>query len=191
MEQGTSLMLRKLSLALGIATVTALGGASAASAAVTFDPATGNGFVGKGDVQYTYNWNNARLQANAASVDFQYQSMQDYEVTCEFDTLQGRVTERRTVHHVTTKELNTSVSRDIGTVTRKNPQGDVNGFSLTGIESSSERGEPVPAIGDECKFGAGNSFNDAITAVELVRDAGGLLVKYGSTAYTPLLSPAA
>ena len=44
--------------------------AGLAYAAVTFDPTTGQGFVGKGDVQYTFDWNNAQLQANADDVGF-------------------------------------------------------------------------------------------------------------------------
>ena len=36
--------------------------ATAAFAAVTFDPATGKGFVGKGDVQIAYNLNNKQIQ---------------------------------------------------------------------------------------------------------------------------------
>ncbi len=38
------------------------------SASVTFDPATGTGFVGKGDVQLLFGWNNKQLQDNAASL---------------------------------------------------------------------------------------------------------------------------
>jgi len=48
--------------------------AGLAYAAVTFDPATGEGFVGKGDVQYTFGWNNAQLQSNAGSVAFRVAS---------------------------------------------------------------------------------------------------------------------
>ena len=46
-------------------------GATAASASVNVDPATGSGFIGKGDVQLAYGWNNATLQTNASSVGFQ------------------------------------------------------------------------------------------------------------------------
>ncbi len=45
-----------------------------AFAAVTFDPATGTGFVGKGDVQLIYGWNNKQLQDNAANVQFRANS---------------------------------------------------------------------------------------------------------------------
>ena len=39
-----------------------------ASASVTFNPATGTGFVGKGDVQLAYGWNNKQLQDNAVAL---------------------------------------------------------------------------------------------------------------------------
>lgn len=43
---------------------------ASALAAVTFDASTGTGFVGKGDVQLAFGWNNKQLQANAAGVTF-------------------------------------------------------------------------------------------------------------------------
>jgi hypothetical protein len=52
-----------LSLCAGLATL--------AYAAVDFDPATGTGFVGKGDVQLIYGWNNKQLQENVDKVRFQ------------------------------------------------------------------------------------------------------------------------
>jgi hypothetical protein len=41
--------------------------ATAALAAVTFDVNTGFGFVGKGDVQLAFGWNNKALQTNATA----------------------------------------------------------------------------------------------------------------------------
>jgi hypothetical protein len=45
-----------------------------ALAAVTFDPETGEGFVGKGDVQEVFGWNNKGLQDNAKDVQFRVSS---------------------------------------------------------------------------------------------------------------------
>ena len=42
-----------------LAAIAALAVSTAALATVTFDPATGIGFVGKGDVQLAFGWNNA------------------------------------------------------------------------------------------------------------------------------------
>jgi hypothetical protein len=55
---------RKWPLALALVVI----GASVALAAVTFNPMTGEGFVGKGDVQLIYGWNNQQLQLNAELV---------------------------------------------------------------------------------------------------------------------------
>jgi hypothetical protein len=44
--------------------------ASTVFAAVTFNPATGTGFVGKGDVQLALGLNNAQLQAQADDLEF-------------------------------------------------------------------------------------------------------------------------
>ena len=63
-------MLRKAALTLAGTAVVALGSAGVASAAVTFDSDTGVGFVGKGDVQLAFGWNNTQLQKNAPGVAF-------------------------------------------------------------------------------------------------------------------------
>lgn len=47
-----------------------VGAASAVSAEVIVNP-DGTGFVGKGDVQLVYGWNNQQLQSNAGAVQFQ------------------------------------------------------------------------------------------------------------------------
>lgn len=39
-----------------------LAGIGIATATVTFDPTTGKGFVGKGDLQTAFGWNNNQLQ---------------------------------------------------------------------------------------------------------------------------------
>lgn len=184
-------MKRKLNLLAAVAVTGVLGITGAAVAAVDYDPATGSGFVGKGDVQYTFDWNNAKLQANASTVDFRYQSEQDYAVTCEFDTEGGgKGKETFIKHHVAVQELSTSLSRDVNTISRKNPQGSVNGFNLTPEGDPIVVGGALPAEGDECKSGQGNSFNDEVTAVEPVGEStGGLLVKWSGADYTPLLSP--
>jgi hypothetical protein len=44
---------------------------TSASAAIRFNPETGVGFVGKGQVQLAFGWNNAELQANAENVRFE------------------------------------------------------------------------------------------------------------------------
>jgi hypothetical protein len=60
--------------------------AGVAYATITFDGVTGVGFVGKGDVQYTFGWNNKGLQDNADSVKFQATSTDVTEVSWECTT---------------------------------------------------------------------------------------------------------
>lgn len=57
--------MRRLLVAVTVAGAAAL--AAVAYADVTFDPATGTGFVGKGDVQSAFGWNNKQLQNNATA----------------------------------------------------------------------------------------------------------------------------
>lgn len=53
----------------------------AANAAVQFDPVSGTGFVGKGDVQTFFGWNNQQLQKNADKVQATGQITTVTEVT--------------------------------------------------------------------------------------------------------------
>ena len=59
----------KVALIAAATTALALGGASAAQAAVTIDDA-GKGFIGKGDVQTALGYNNTQMQANASKLKF-------------------------------------------------------------------------------------------------------------------------
>lgn len=64
-------MNRKIkSLIVGTAVAGAMAAGSIAGAAVIFDPATGIGFVGKGDVQLAFDWNNKALQEKADDLEF-------------------------------------------------------------------------------------------------------------------------
>ncbi|MBD0349346.1 MAG: hypothetical protein ICV59_09355 [Thermoleophilia bacterium] len=56
--------------------------ATAAFALVTFDPATGTGFVGKGDVQTAFGWNNAQMQARHTVISFEYRVQESLEQDC-------------------------------------------------------------------------------------------------------------
>lgn len=135
---------------------------SAAYAAVTYDPATG-GFAGKGDIQSAFGWNNTEMQAAANQIDFLWEvSGATYEIVCEFDTQsEGKKSEIK--HHVSSETLSTSVSGTVQGDPRAKRQ-DVTGFNL-GAANLSGSSVGVPSVGDPCKFGQGNSFNDAISAV--------------------------
>jgi hypothetical protein len=122
-----------------------------ALATVTFDPATGIGFVGKGDIQIAYGWNNAQLQANAAGLSFTWVGTATYDATCEFTNLQGNPKE--SVTHTAIHTTTTAVNDTIAYESRKNSQGAITGFNLTGFGTVSESGDPIPSVGDYCPGG--------------------------------------
>ena len=111
-----------------------------AYAAVTFDPTTGQGFVGKGDVQIAFNWNNKQLQQNAPGVSFEFESVTvtEREWTCTNDRNQNeQLRERETT--TTTTGLVDSIARERNQIT---------GFNLLGFdgeptESSTTDGPPL------------------------------------------------
>jgi hypothetical protein len=138
-------MLKKLSILLAVA-MTALLSATAAFAAYTFDPASGTGFVGKGDVQLVYGYNNQQLQTNAAKIDFRTSTTSETTWTCSKpnpsspdkpDIVNNRSNE------TTTQGLATTVARD----TSKGKNGPVTGFNLTGYDSPATTVTSGSAIG--------------------------------------------
>jgi hypothetical protein len=115
-----------IAMAIGIFALTF----AVVSAAVTFDPATGTGFVGKGDVQNVYGWNNPQLQANANNVQFRVQSeiVTETSWTCTNESNQNEQVRERTTTS-TVQGVVTSVARERNQVT---------GFYISGYA-----GEPV------------------------------------------------
>lgn len=169
-------MIRKnLKLLVAMTAIGAVALTGAATAAVTFDPASGTGFVGKGDVQLPFNWNDSKLQQYASGVRFEYASSSDdeYAVTCEWDTGNKKI-----VHHIQNKRANvgSSIAYDVTKVDRKNPNGKITGFNLTGIDQASlvessdgsvpVEGGPCPKTGNDA--GTDNAVDKIITEVELL-----------------------
>jgi len=144
-----------------------------ASASVSFDPVSGTGFIGKGDVQLVYGWNNKQLQDNASSLTFSLQAQEQYKYDCTFTVEVGRdkVREPRTQNRGKDTSLNASVQFDART------QKQITGFILTGLGADTTTGGEVPVDGGSCP---GGQFNDgAISNVELVSSTGGLFVNFG------------
>jgi hypothetical protein len=155
---------------------------SAASAAVAVDD-SGVGFVGKGDVQLAFGWNNAAAQANVNGVSFSYETDESYAVTCEWDTVTGGKNSK-TIHHAVTNHKSQSVSAGIAADPRKKGQWvgyNLNGFSGTPVVT----GEASPNVGDSCPQGGGSSSSDpgendaVVTAVDIESTSGGLYVSFG------------
>ena len=138
---------KKLYLAMGLALLAMLVAAGAVFAAYTFDPATGKGFVGKGDVQLIYGWNNTQLQNNAKLVDFRTSTTSETSWTCSRpaptpnDPTREITQQRHTT--TTTQGLATTVARE----TSKGKDGPVTGFNLTGYDAPPTVTTDGPEIG--------------------------------------------
>jgi hypothetical protein len=147
--------------------------ATTAVAAVTFDPATGAGFVGKGDVQIAFGWNNAALQRNAAGVTFAYNGVSTYSAVCSWTTGEGTPGERT---HEVTHSTRSGVEGSIAYEARTKNQ--INGFNLDGYSGAPvTTGGSIPVVGDPCH---GNAGHDGVwTDVDLTGTGGGLEVSHG------------
>lgn len=94
-------MMKKLATCLGIGVVAAsMAVAAPASAAPKYDPASGTGYVSKGEVQSALGWNNNEFQANADRVSFTVHTYQylRMEWTCTEDG-GDRTLERESFRH--------------------------------------------------------------------------------------------
>jgi hypothetical protein len=153
--------------ACAIATVTAF-------AMTSFNIGTGLGFVGKGDLQTPWGWNDATLQNNANTVSFFYDSsvVGAYSAVCEWTTGEGTRGER--THQVShTKNVASVVKSSVAYDTRKNVHGKVTGFNLLGFSGApiiTESGDDIPVVGAPCP---GNPGTDGVwTQVTLLSSTG-------------------
>jgi hypothetical protein len=122
-------MSKKISVRALATAVAALSVSFAAHGAVNVDE-EGVGFVGKGDVQSIYDWNNSMLQANAHLVRFKFSSTGTVSWYCEGVNAAGRT--------VTTDVRNEDIGTNayINYDARKNRTGQITGFVLNGFEGN-------------------------------------------------------
>jgi len=147
--------------------------ATAALATVTFNFSTGVGFVGKGDVQTAFLWNNAAAQKNVPGVSFAYKASDVYDVECYWETTTG--SGKIIVHDITIpkhRNINATIAYDARTHKQ------VDGFNLTGFNGGEIDDKPIPQVGDACP---GNNPGTVITVTLVSSDVGGLYVTYGTT----------
>jgi hypothetical protein len=145
--------------------------APGANSLVTLDPSNGTGFVGKGDVQLAFGWNNAQLQKNAGGLSFTYATEDSYSAVCEWITGEGtRGQKTHDVTHVRTSSVTSQIAYDARVRTQ------ITGFMLRGIESTTEEGS-VPEVDGQCP---GNEGTDGVwVSVEQTGSSGGLYVNFG------------
>lgn len=150
---------------------------SAVMATVTFSPATGTGFVGKGDVQLALGWNNAMLQANANTLTFNYVATDTYTAVCTFITGEGTRGQRtHNVGHTSTTGISGIVAYDA------RARNQITGFNLTGLSSPAVEGGEAPVVGGACPGNAGTDgtwstvdLTSSVTALNV--NSGGVSVK--------------
>lgn len=173
--------MRKMMIAAAAALATV---STAALAIVTFDYGSGTGFVGKGDVQLKYGWNDQALQSKAGGVSFFVAKQEEYKFDCTFTVEVGRekVREPRTQNRGSTVAVNSSISFE----TRKNAQSKITGFTLIGLGAETSSDGAVPVEGGRCP---GGQFNDGVISdVELNSSEGGLFVKHTEGTYLLTIS---
>ena len=179
------MMMRRTVAAAAVAGALALGTAGVAQA-YTMDEA-GYGWVGKGEVQTPFGWNNKALQDNAAGVTFYLESSATYEATCTWTTGEG--TRGEQTHNVDIPR-HTAVVADVNAQTRTNSKGKdgpVTGWYLQGFGATSTDGE-VPVVGGPCVGDKdatdGKGQDGTWTAVELTGVVeGGLYASFGGTSH--------
>ena len=172
--------LRITAIAAAAAALCALTGVGGASAAVTFDPATGTGFVGKGDVQLAFGWNNTQLQANATQVAFSHSSTDTYVATCSWITGEGTRGEKS---HRRERTESTAVNGVVTYEARTSRQ--VTGFTLKGFGATTTT-DTVPVVGGPCPGNLGHE--GTWTEVTKTGSTSVLLATHGVTAHQ-ILAP--
>lgn len=113
---------------------------------VEFDPATGTGFSGKGDVQSAFHWNDELAQQNIPSVTFHAELIQYEKQGCY---ITGQPPSPETLvgyrHHYRTGTAGVNFEP------RRNPQDKINGVYLLGYSSEiiwSDWSDPVGDNGE-------------------------------------------
>jgi hypothetical protein len=115
--------------------------AAAVHAEVTFDSSSGEGFVGKGDVQRAFGWNNKQLQDNAAALTFTYSEVGSYSVVCTGHTNPGQ-------NPRTFSDREIGVLGGVDYLSRRggvDQSRQINGFVLSGVDEAN-----VVSSGESC-----------------------------------------
>jgi hypothetical protein len=130
---------------IGIAAVAAIVASASVMAVVTVNP-DGTGFIGKGDVQLVYGWNNKDLQNKAGSVEFRVNSVSESTWTCtKVNELgNGNVNEivQQRAQSTSTQGLLDEVAREKS----RGKDGPVTGFNLLGFVGGVTETTDGPAL---------------------------------------------
>ncbi len=146
---------------------------AAALAVVNFDPATGLGFAGKGDVQKALSLNNAQLQSlvNSNGIVFTYEDEIQLSQLCERDAGQS---ETRTRTMKRERKIDSVVEYEARRNSGINNQ--VTGFRLIGYSEGGSGGFVMPTdICPDPNPNPGEPVWSPAGPVEIVSQSGGVL----------------
>ncbi|UBV44535.1 hypothetical protein LAJ19_17320 (plasmid) [Deinococcus taeanensis] len=146
---------------------------------VAFNASTGTGFVGKGDVQLAFGWNNQALQKNAKYVTFTYNATESYHYDCTFTVVVGRdrVAQPQTVTRGRSAAVNATITNDARV------RNQITGFNLTGM-SAFTSDSTVPLDGGSCPGGPLHDGVISNVTLDSASSTGGLFVNYNGVSVT-------
>jgi hypothetical protein len=129
---------------------------TAAFAAVTFNYQTGEGFVGKGDVQTAFGWKNATIQKYATGVEFEWVTSSNYTAVCTWTTAEGKPGEKE--HNVNHKQKIAVKGTVNGDPRQTKGQNQFTGFILSAWNSEVDliTTGTVPVVGEPCMGNEGH-----------------------------------
>ncbi|MEU4559470.1 hypothetical protein AB0F72_13875 [Actinoplanes sp. NPDC023936] len=128
-----------------LAVAVALGSAAAPGRpSVTFDPATGTGFVAAADLQRASRWSGATVRKRAPGITFAISTTRTYTATCEW--LANGGTRRRDIRRVVVRRTGTVAAVR---VYQPRVKDQLVGFSLAGLGPATTVGT-VPRVGAAC-----------------------------------------
>jgi hypothetical protein len=133
---------------------------------VIFNESSGVGFVGKGDVQQLFIWNNKTLQDRAGDVEFYYQELATFDVPCKKE-LEKKVM-RNT--YARAAAINSAVTAD------PRQKNQFTGFNLNGYD-----GDSVSVFDTNCP-GGWEADGDPVE-VGSDDDGAALWVRYGTESH--------
>jgi hypothetical protein len=146
-----------------------VGGAAFAGAYTGTPLENGQGFVGKGELQTPWSWNNQALQSRAKDVSFTVESESTYEYVCQWVTGEGTRGEKT---HKVTQTRSSSVVDTVAYDTRVKNQ--ITGFRLSGFSATTPTGV-VPVVGDSC---LGEGAEGTVISVSEQGSSANLLAHY-------------
>jgi hypothetical protein len=138
------------------------------AAAVVLDLETGVGFVGKGDVQSVFGWNNPALQANHAGVQFRIAMSMETTWTC------SRPHPVKPEDIVQERSSTTTLQGLLSSTARERNQ--ITGFLLEGFDGTPTSSTDGPAVGTCPSTHSDFTFDEE--SVEENGGGGGVQVKH-------------